>query len=145
MRIWAGLVLLVLAGCSDRATPPRDGGVAPVGDLARRSDALLTCDEIANEYDAELQLVRICNPLVNALQCTKLHYRALRCPGCGSYVNPANASALARLAELERVWKAQRCGEGIMCPAIDCMDPRSGSCEPTPPGSKAPGLCQNQY
>jgi hypothetical protein len=145
MRTSAALVLLFLGGCSDRATPNDDGGVTPARDLARRSDAILSCDAIANEYDVQLELVRICNPLINALQCTKLHYRALRCPGCGSYVNPANAAALARLAELEQAWKVQRCGEGIMCPAIDCMDPRSGSCEATPPGSKVPGLCKNEY
>lgn len=145
MTRWTLMLALALAGCSDRATPGQDGGVTPAADLPRRSDALLTCNEIANEYDMQLELVRICNPLVNALQCTKLHYRALRCPGCGSYVNPANASALARLGELEQAWKTQRCGEGIMCPAIDCMDPRGGSCEPTPAGSKVPGLCKNQY
>jgi hypothetical protein len=100
-----------------------------------------SCAELEGMYAAALAEAKSCNSLINSLQCTQQVNDELACP-CTTYVNPANADAMAMLAKAQEEWKLQGCGDNIGCPAIACPVPQGGGCVPNGAGGDADG-CQD--
>lgn len=101
------------------------------------------CSALAQAYDEQLALAKGCNPVLSSEQCTLQIADALACPCGPTFVNPDNGAALATLNELSVQWNAQKCSEGINCPAIACEPPAFGACEVD--ASTGQGSCQDMF
>lgn len=117
------------------------GGVGAMGGAPGGGGA--PCSSLATAYDEALKKAKACNPAVDMEQCTSTLPDALDCPCAPTYVNPANAEALKTLGDLKYFWDAQKCSEGIACPAIACEAPVAGSCQPDAAG--ATGTCEDMF
>jgi hypothetical protein len=142
------LLLSLLSSCSkDPAAPPADlgigeGTVVDLGTLDKptRRDGGQTCEEIKTELAIQVELAKVCQPQSATKQCTRQIKRDKLPCGCPIFVNPANVAATARIDLLRGAWRRKGCGATIDCK--NCEVPSSGTCEATPPNSKAPGLCK---
>lgn len=166
-RLCLTSIFLLCLCCSDRAIPGGDAGKpgsdsgpvdgAIVKDFPDRREwgipsemgmppdmSKLSCKALATEYDKNLQHAKVCNPVLSVLQCTLKHNNHLPCP-CPTYINPANKKYITDMASLLLEWKAKSCAMGWPCPGMPCANPKYGYCEPTPPGSKVPGLCKDAF
>lgn len=120
------------AGGGTGATGATGGG--GTGATGGTGGSTATCDMLESAYAAALAEAKTCNPVLSSLQCTQVVDTELPCP-CTTYVNPANAAAVAKLASLRAEFDQKQCMEGIACPAIACIPPQSGGCEPNDPGT----------
>lgn len=101
------------------------------------------CSALAQAYDEKVKVAKGCNPILSSVQCTLQIADALDCPCATTFVNPDNGAALATLNELTVQWNAQKCSEGIACPAIACEPPVFGACEEDASTGKA--SCQDMF
>lgn len=85
------------------------------------------CDQLEVQYQSALGLAKICNSLINSIQCTEAIATELACP-CTTYVNPGNTEALKTLKELQAAWAAQGCNEGVACVTAECPVPQGAGC-----------------
>ena len=97
------------------------------------------CAELEQEYADYLAQAKSCNSLINSLQCTESIDDSLACP-CPTYVNPANADAVAKLEQLQTAWDALPCQ--VPCPLLTCPAPQGSGCVPNGGGGDADG-CQD--
>jgi hypothetical protein len=84
------------------------------------------CQESALDFAEALDAAKVCDPTADN-QCTELISSGPAC-GCGTFVNPANVDALARLEEAKNAYNGAGCGADEAC-AI-CEAPPSAACSP---------------
>jgi len=101
------------------------------------------CNSLAEAYVDTLKKAKVCNPFIDMEECTQKVADALMCPCGTTFVNPGNVEAMKTLGDLQYFWDAQKCGDGIGCPAIACEEPALGSC--TADSATATGACQDMY
>lgn len=107
---------------------PGSGGADGGGGTAADDGGSATsCGDLEQQYQSLLAQARVCDPANSGKQCSALVDTELACP-CATYVNPANADALQKLAELKLTWAAQECVE--QCPAVVCQTPDGAECQP---------------
>lgn len=124
--------------------PGGSGGVGGVaGDGGAPGGGGAPCASLSAAYLDTLKKAKACNPFIDMEECTATVADALDCPCANTYVNPGNSEAMKTLSDLKYFWDAQKCGEGIGCPAIACEPPLSGSCTPDSTGSS--GVCQDNF
>ncbi len=87
------------------------------------------CSALAQVYSEQIAKAKLCDSLSATQQCTLQVADALECPCGPTFVNPDNGNAITTLNELQAQWNAQKCSEGINCPAIACETPALGACE----------------
>lgn len=87
------------------------------------------CNSLAFDYGEQLAQAKACDPSVDDVVCTATVTSALAC-GCPTSVNPDNMAAIAALEQIQKQWNGMGCGAAILCPAIACIAPESGLCEP---------------
>jgi hypothetical protein len=127
------------AGSSTGGAAGSSSGGSAGGGGTKPDGGVKSCSQLASEYAATLEAAKACNPVLSVLQCTQQVNDELPCP-CPTFINPANAKAVAELDDLQAAWNAQNCGSGVICPAVLCVAPTSGVCQAN--GSLA-GKCAN--
>ena len=160
-RLILASMLLFCFSCSDRAVPGNDAGAStadggrkdgPSGkDISDKREKGISpdktkwsCQAMSTEFEKNLLLAKVCNPAVSMIQCSIKYNNHLPCP-CPTFINPANKNSISDMASLQKDWNSRSCSAGWPCPAMPCANPKSGYCEPTPPGSKVPGLCKDSF
>jgi hypothetical protein len=94
-----------------------------------------TCAKIQADYHAALAAARLCTPdLTN--QCQKNALSALGCTGCPTFVNDDS-----NLGQFSDQWGKANCDQGVVCPAIACVQPKSAVCRATDAGG---AMCVDQ-
>ena len=120
--------------------------VAGVNVAAKGPCTGTSCKDLMNEHQMALAEARICSAGdgPKGPQCTKTVQNRLAC-GCPTLVNPQNTTAVARLAELEKSWTAQKCDATYgACPPVPCRNPKGASCNAVAPGSPK-GACVDTF
>jgi hypothetical protein len=92
------------------------------------------CDMLAEVYAQALEQALVCNADSGKDQCTEKYPRSFGC-GCPVFVNPDNEEAIATLNRVQK--EGASCS--MICPAIACIEPLSGTCEPG--ADKGTGQC----
>jgi hypothetical protein len=112
------------------------GGMSGAGGAAGAAGAV--CMSINQDYASAQEQAQSCDPNAADDQCTQKVAVGTVC-GCYSFANPANADAIARMAEDQRAFNDNQCVGGVTCGA--CLEPvrgrcsADGHCEDVPPGS----------
>ena len=95
-----------------------------------------SCDKIQAEYKVALAAARACSPDATN-QCQKNVQSALGCTGCPTFVNDDS-----NLGQFSDAWNKGNCDQSQgVCPAIACIQPRSGVCRASDAGG---ALCVDQ-
>jgi len=140
--------------CQTVPKPQCDGALMPIYEdgcvVGYECEPATACDELQKEYKATLQKAKSCglyagvtavednttkdSDMLPREECTTTVSSNLGCMACPTFVNPANARAIARLTEIQRLW-SRSCMRDMMCPAMACLAPEGASC--------VDGLCQD--
>jgi len=105
-----------------------------------------SCKDLINEHQIALGEARVCSvgDGPKGPQCTQKVQNRLAC-GCPTFINPLRKTAMIRLAELEKQWKAKKCDATYgACPPVPCRNPKSATCKGTAPGA-AKGACTDNF
>jgi hypothetical protein len=97
-----------------------------------------TCVMLNDEYVTAIDAAKKCAYGTNPNPCTTKLKGDLECQ-CPTYVNPANAAAIAEVASIEAAWVAKGCTAN---PGCLCAEPTAGACY-AGPGGPANGICQD--
>lgn len=146
-RLFLCAALALAAACGGKSEDGESGGSGGSGGGSGGSGGGsggsggtmgMSCSELAKAYAVALAEAKLCNSLINSLQCTQMVDDVLDCP-CSTFVNPANTEAMQKLGSLKAEWGAKQCMEGRACPAIACVAPQGGGCQPNGAGGDADG------
>jgi hypothetical protein len=98
------------------------------------------CEKLTQAYATALEEAKACNANSGKDQCTEQFASNLSC-GCPVFVNPENKDAIAELQRLQK--EGAKCM--TVCPAIACVEPGSGVCEPADGTANENGLCTTSF
>jgi hypothetical protein len=115
-------------GTGGSATGGTQGGTGGQGGAA-------TCAKIQADYKVALAAARVCSPDATN-QCQKGVQSALGCTGCPTFVNDDST-----LGQFSDQWGKANCDQGVVCPAIACVQPKSAVCRAADAGG---ALCVDQ-
>jgi hypothetical protein len=85
-----------------------------------------SCDDLEKSYAAEMMKALVCDPFIDAPQCTKKVMGDLVCQ-CDLFVNAANGDSIAKLESYQAEYEKLNCMPNIAC---DCAPATSASCLP---------------
>jgi hypothetical protein len=102
-----------------------------------------SCGALEQAYSDVLTQAKVCNPFIDMNECTAQVADQLACPCGPTFVNGGNGETIKMLQEIQDQWSAQKCYEGIGCPAIACQPPAGGGCEVDASGKS--GSCQDYW
>ena len=115
------------SGGSGGATSASSGqGAGANGSASSSSGGQLDCDQLQGLYIDAVAALKVCNSAISSLQCTVMVNDQLACP-CLTSIN-VNAPNPEALDELQAQWDMAGCGEGIVCPAVECPEIMGTGC-----------------
>jgi hypothetical protein len=104
------------AGASGHGGTPGSGGTSGP-----------TCSDLQTQYAAELARAKSCSPNASN-QCQDMAPSSLGC-GCQTFVNDKSS-----VDQIQSRWNQAGCQNTTLCPAIACVNPKSGACRPADGG-----------
>jgi hypothetical protein len=130
-----GIVALLAASCGTVTSSGGTGGAGGASGTGGQG-GVATCAKIQADYKVALTAARACS-LDATNQCQKGVDSALGCTGCPTFVN--DDSNLGQFADQ---WNKANCDQGVVCPAIACVQPKSGVCRASDAGGT---LCIDSF
>jgi hypothetical protein len=134
-RLGIAALLLLAASCGTVTSSGGTGGAGGTGGTGGQGGGS-SCDKIQAQYNVALTAARACSPDATN-QCQKSVTSALGCSGCPTFVNDDS-----NLGQFSDQWSKANCDQGVVCPAIACLQPKSGVCKASDAGGT---LCVDSF
>ena len=123
------------------------GGSAGANTGGSAGAASLDCAGLAKAYKQTLEDAKSCWTAGPWIPCSKIVDSELPCP-CPTFTHAQQTIAHAKLTTLKTHWTAKSCQKTVVCPALPCKIPKTGSCTPTGGGGFSgaySGTCKDNF